>query len=113
MTDKKLLEYAAKAIGINLRWMDGFMPKCFDPASANEWWNSLTDDGDALRLLVSLKIGIEFGDCIDSAPVIRCGTSYDRDLWAVSANFPDQKAATRRAITRAAAEIGKAMTSAA
>jgi len=113
MTDKKLLEFAAKAVGIELQWLDHTPHACFDPASENEWWNPLTDDGDALRILVSLKIGIEFGDCIDNAPVIRCGTSYDRDLWVVSANFPDQKAATRRAITCAAAEIGKAMTSAA
>ena len=49
MSDKKLLELAAKAAGINLteaEWHgDGFywMPL------GTRFWNPLTDDGDALR----------------------------------------------------------------
>ncbi len=44
MTDRELLEYAAKAAGLDHLWVveiDGISPN----------WNPLTDDGDALRLV--------------------------------------------------------------
>ena len=57
-------------------------------------WNPLTDDGDALRLAV--KLGIL------SHPLLQ-------HYFAVETLMPekDPYAATRRAIVRAAAEIGK------
>ena len=79
MTDRELLEMAAKAAGYDINW-DGI-----------GWqWNPLTDDGDALRLTVKLGIDI---------------SKSQVDYW--DKNSTDPYAATRRAIVRAAAEIGK------
>ena len=123
MTDKELLELAAKAAGIE------FVPatnesgkKC--EAAFGLWiktiaepyegqrrrFNPLTDDGDALRLAVKLNIDVDH-----NAP-------GDEQLWVVSGRrrtcpvvleeFEGEAtrlAATRRAIVRAAAEIGRAM----
>jgi len=58
-TDRTLLELAARAAGIKLAWssMDGQSPR-----NEDGWfvWNPLTDDGDALRLAVNLRLNIEF-----------------------------------------------------
>ena len=99
MTDRELLELAAKAAGIEIKaviadtfWRpDGI---CWDP---------LTNDGDALRLAVKLSIAVhQYASCVIAAPHIGryqdCDENYGRDPYA----------ATRRAIVRAAAEIGKA-----
>lgn len=102
MTDKELLELAAKAAGVNLQqWQSGFVELRDGIVTA---WNPLKDDGDALRLAVKLHIDIRhfmyekgYMDCI-----------VDRLGKVVSENIEnDQYAATRRAIVRAAAEIGK------
>ena len=113
MTDRELLELAAKAAGIknpevqDMRgWGEvryGFSEAVYDDAS-EAYWNPLTDDGDALRLAVKLNLNLfslrgtayameTEGDSIDEQKVDHCGDPY---------------AATRRAIVRAAAEIGKA-----
>lgn len=96
-SDRELLEMAAKAIGLTLRynylgWRD-----------ANQPWNPLTDDGDALRLAVKLDISL-LGDFPQNIVVVafdarRIIEKYDGDKYA----------ATRRAIVRAAAAIGSAM----
>ena len=102
MTDRELLELAAKAAGIALAdWNDGAEPYSSGIGfilPSNRMWNPLTDDGDALRLAVALGIDIEFVD----------------DVVFAEGNFsefvtPDAAAATRRAIVRAAAEIGNGM----
>ena len=108
MTDKELLELAAAAAGIDLTeysWFDtpfytGFERRnlCeggFDlPVSS---WNPLTDDGDALRLAVKLKMRI----------TVDCGFSTAKVLVEINSAFDsDPLAATRRAIVRAAAAIG-------
>ncbi len=79
MTDRELLELAAKAAG------NGFVIG---------YWNPLTDDGDALRLAVALGL---------TARMSYNGQDYE------AAN-KDPYAATRRAIVRAAAEIGRSKT---
>jgi len=89
MTDRELLELAAKAAGIPMRYLSPGMCNTDDPP-----WNPLTDDGDALRLAVRLNV-------IARNPGMRM--SID---WQAS---EDPAAATRRAIVRAAAEIGKEM----
>ena len=105
MSDRELLELAAKAAGIVAQWdcpERGMMV-----LSSNGWdtdsWNPLTDDGDAFRLAVSLNLSFCVGDAyivIHSAGRPNLVTQqYDGDPYA----------ATRRAIVRAAAEIGKAM----
>lgn len=96
MTDRELLEAAAKAAGL---W--DAREQCIDIP-----WNPLFDDGDALRLAV--KLGLEVYHSINN------------DRWSVFVGYPkdqrivyvfdewgdDECAATRRAIVRAAASLG-------
>lgn len=113
MSDRELLEMAAKAAGYDCRWHPD------DPFSlrhmhiAPNWiaWNPLDDDGDALRLFTTLpfrelyvsEIGVTVSWRQDgSVHGVKC------DEYA-SEHGGDLNAATRRAIVRAAAEIGKAM----
>lgn len=117
MTDRELLEKAARAAGLSFdaeRSIDGWlyctpwMPllEC-EPTSDGGFWSSLRNDGDALRLAVRLRIDIEFDfDRIDAFWQGRLmATEY-----LYSAPTPtDPYAATRRAIARAAAAIGEGM----
>ena len=99
MTDRELLELAAKAAGIELKWsgeMD--VPPRMQPSW--ESWSPLTDDGDALRLAVKVELHV-FGS--------RIGGSVNEDIFIDAWDCNNNPyAATRRAIVRAAAEIGKA-----
>ena len=108
MTDREMLELAAKAYGINGLDFDyaekeGF--GYFGPrlpamsgicAQIHRYWNPLEDDGDALRLAVTLSF-IDDGDW--PAVTNEIYTHCNGDWFA----------ATRRAITIAAAKIGKDM----
>lgn len=108
-TDRELLELVAKAAGVGpIRGFDyGFGDRgaavLIDTGSAAaQRWNPLTDDGDALRLAVKLKIRIGFRPCAyaDTPAGMRFFGARDGD---------DQFSRTRLAIVRAAAEIGRAM----
>jgi hypothetical protein len=96
MTDKELLELAAKAIGLP---ECGWMGPAFMYVKDNQFtdWNPLTDDWDALRLAVKLGLDV----CLIHKQLVS-------SAMAVELHNSDPYAATRRAITRAAAEIGKA-----
>jgi hypothetical protein len=105
MTDRELLELAAKAASVVIL---GF----FDCGSiksrfhSDVKWNPLTDDGDALRLAVQLEIFTgRFYDCVEPACFASWG-NRTHSLWEPARNDP--YAATRRAIVRAAAAIGAA-----
>ena len=102
MTDKELLELAAKAAG-GYKWCDlALFPvqglKCgripYEPM-----WNPLTDDGDAFRLAVKLNLLI---DCAS-----HCARPIPDGIPWQDGNDLDPYAATRRAIVRAAAELAK------
>ena len=106
MTDQQLLELAAKAAGIKIsKSPAGKLWVRFVVTSWDEW-NPLEDDGDALQLAV--KLGL-FVDVYDAEVVT--GWVVDKDSMSMETlNQPkgnDPYAATRRAIVRAAAEIGK------
>jgi hypothetical protein len=102
-TDRELLELAAKAAGIALHL----------PTENGAWlenevgvrWNPLTDDGDALRLAVKLGIVIDTSDGEASVQYIVGSIARPINEYEVK----DLQAATRRAIVRAAAEIGRSM----
>lgn len=101
MTDRELLELAAKAAGY---WNTEFDTWSGAP-SLN--WNPLTDDGDALRLAVKLYLTVSScsGVVIVERPdVDHEGLDYPTFAERVA---DDAMAATRRAIVRAAAEIGE------
>ena len=107
-----LLELAAKAAGIehqfNEQW-NGFYIRLKSDTGIEEWdrssyWNPLTVDGDALRLLVKLGIALHLrGDEVSAyrarQAIAPCMESFKNDPMN----------ATRYAITRVAAEIGKQM----
>ena len=100
-TDRELLELAAKAAGINLV-CDGveFMSSTNDGL---RFWNPITDDGDALRLAVKLRL---FPYLMSMGKSI----GFDEIDMDIREEFEqDPYAATRRAIVRAAAEIGRGM----
>lgn len=110
MTDRELLEFAAKAAGHTVEAYSeeqGLLIKVRDGVSA--WWNPKANDGDALRLAVRLGLLIYvFPDAKFTAirlPNEEIGGKYDE----VEMHGYDSCAATRLAINRSAAEIGKAM----
>jgi hypothetical protein len=103
MTDRELLELAAKAAELP---ECGWMGPAFMYVKDNQFkdWNPLEDDGDALQLAVKLGIDIE----LQVESVWANGLevqNYQLFEW----HKGDRCAATRRAIVRAAAEIGKGM----
>jgi hypothetical protein len=99
MTDKELLEAAARAARIEIEPHPNnktCSALLFVHKRSN--WNPLTDDGDALRLSVQLGIDISFNEVAQCVYADECMEPFSRN--------PDRNAATRRAIVRAAAEIG-------
>lgn len=115
-TDRDLLELAAKAAGLkHLEWSPLRTGSTMahihrdDSGRREELWNPLTDDGDALRLAVKLHLFIRpYGFLGPDGGAVVVGVA-DWPGIAESANG-DQLAATRRAIVRAAAEMGQART---
>jgi len=106
MTDKEMLELAAKAAGMTLT-LGGYLEAVREDEEGRQW-NSLTDDGDAMRLAVKLHINIEIWN-VDNLVraniyILHRGHGCFEERYTV-----DPYAATRRAIVRAAAEIGKEM----
>jgi len=120
MNDREMLERAAKAAGIRLEWADygdGVFraPQHAAREAGRIWWNPLADDGDALRLAVKLGLQVTqypIYEMPKHSVVVRPG------IWNSDANMADDRhsaveaydgdpyAATRRAITRAAASLG-------
>jgi hypothetical protein len=115
MTDRELLEAAAKAAGLEPgRWRE--LPhQCLTLLDAegeivNAGWNPLQDDGDALRLAVKLRlvVSIEPTDTAVGLPDGRGILPDGRDLLMThEPHQADAAAATRRAIVRAAAALGE------
>ena len=108
MTDRELLEaaYAAYRPGENyIRLVND---------AGSDYWNPLTDDGDALRLFCTLPwMCIETSDL---AVTVRERGNPDEPtrvylMWTewLDKHNGDPLAATRRAIVRTAASIGKEM----
>jgi hypothetical protein len=117
MTDRELLELAAKAAGIDAEWHsdddadfyaehEGMFLKGARSLDNNKYWNPLTDDGDALRLAVKADIDVvQMGDATRADYMIGIGF-----CTVEVPHGNDPYAATRRAIVRAAAEIGRSKT---
>ncbi len=112
MTDKELLELAARAAGIehgvdradsglSLTNRDGrhtYFPK----------WNPLTDDGDAFRLAVELgiRIDMESDVCVSAYKYVN---SAQRFFISKESSRENRLENARRAICNVAANIGSAM----
>ena len=113
MTDRELLELAAKAAGYDFVSHTGYDEET-DEYKTHTWlrepkrlveWNPLTDDGDALRLAVNLGIVVSAGSKENR---FVCANP-DSKAQILEERRPDPFAATRRAIVRAAAQIGAQM----
>ena len=103
MSDRELLEMATKAAGYDgLRW--SMLRQCFYDCSGI-YWRPLDDDGDALRLAVKLQLQIR-PNGYDVMVVARLPSHI---AIAEACDHKDPYAAIRRAIVRAAAEIGRGM----
>ena len=96
VTDRELLEAAARAVGLRVN---------FHPTASYQW-NPLERDDDAFRLAVKLGLMVyvmlEANFTAIRLPGERIGGKYDE----VETHGSDPYAATRRAIVRAAAQIG-------
>ena len=108
LTDRELLELAAKAAGIY--WDRDLEVWYSNDQFVRSDWNPLTDDGDAQRLAVRICLTVKVaghecevfndeGECLASVPIM--GASCFVNL----ADATNPYAATRRAIVRAAAAI--------
>jgi hypothetical protein len=104
MTDRELLENAAKAAGFAIHANNQASRDACGAGDVGLWisrestcWNPLTDDGDALRLAV--KLNLLTTECVED-------WKWCRD----KKEHADVCASYRRAIVRAAAEIGRNMT---
>lgn len=106
MTDRELLEAAAKAAGIRL-WFGPETDPWIMETVATVQWRPLTDDGDALRLAVKLGLAV-FPPEADGDDATVSTPGLNRNWLSVPVD-DDPCTATRHAIVRAAAEIGKAM----
>ncbi|NMK45554.1 hypothetical protein HG262_04900 [Achromobacter sp. Bel] len=95
------MELAAKAAGMRLEWdghPDAWQPMYYEGKTYHSW-DPLTDDGDALRLAVKLRIGIEHEE--------EAAIAWDGCIGTGRIpNGDDPASATRRAIVLAAADIG-------
>lgn len=106
MTDRELLELAAKAAEYDFVSHTGYDEEN-DEYKTHTWiresrrlveWDPLNDDGDALRLAVKLEMLLDL--CGDET------AAYCQE-WCREKKENDAYATTRRAIVRAAAEVGK------
>jgi hypothetical protein len=116
MTNKEMLEFAAKAAGFaNFDYACPESGICVElgrrRGAITTYWNPLNDEGDALRLAVKLGLQVftDYKSGIDLQPGtgVLIGPELPPEFWL--AHNDDPYAATRRAIVRAAAEIGKRM----
>ena len=114
MNDRELLEMAARAAGYSgvwIKWPGARHPLDvelgFFHGSDGSVWNPLTSDGDALRLAALLNLEVGWDDKYEK----ECNVLASIDGGIIyDCSFPyngDKLAATRRAIVRAAAEIGR------
>jgi hypothetical protein len=111
MTDKELLEHAARAAGVNLQqWQSGFV-ELRDNIITH--WNPLKDDGDALKLAVKLGLNVTHYPIYKQPKHSVIVKRYQKsDIMreknpteVVEIYNDDPMAATRRAIVRCAALI--------
>jgi hypothetical protein len=113
VTDRELLELAAKAAGMTDASFDADLDcitYCHEagPYGAQfKTWNPINDDGDALRLAV--KLGLHISQQLSYVSVMQPHSSAaTRGICWTESYGLDEYTATRRAIVRAAAAIGEA-----
>lgn len=114
MNDRELFDLAAKAAGITLEYIgiewvgnpDELIPVYYEGKTYHSW-NPRDDNGDALRLAVHLRLMIAWDRWNDNDYVCIRHRDLDEEIGIQIDQSPEQT--VRRAIVRAAAEIGRAM----
>jgi len=112
MTDREMLELAAKAAGYAVEWHEVVVSRrgrfgLIEHAKKEGFrlnfqrWDPLTDDGDALRLAVRLHMQVSVTTESCRAETLPC--------LGVRVNDSDENLATRRAVVMAAAAVGREM----
>ena len=108
MTDRELLKLAAKAANIEhgADRLDCGLSITLPGGRHHSLprWNPLEDDAAALRLAVKLNLKVYQAE---TAAIVHQRMSHSYVGEAYDENGMDKYAATRRAIVRAAAEIGR------
>ena len=101
-TDRELLELAAKAIGLGIKWEEKHNCHWIELGQGLpiDVWSPIDNDGDALRLAVKLCMSIKHWK---HSIEIECDDDFMHRELADGAKTRIQL--TRRAIVRAAAEI--------
>lgn len=115
MTDEELLRHAAKAAGYVEPTMYRPKANCLlwvGEESGAALWSPFSDDAEAFDLMVALGISVHHGWTFadEKVPLANvCAQHIPSMIEVGEIKGDDPKAATRRAIVRAAAEIGKNM----
>lgn len=123
MTDRELLELAAKAAGLHVKAErvdagDTFVGLIIGRKGTREKedWNPASDDGDSRRLQVALSIDLRFGVSSNFGPYVHARTEVRRgdvidfhECYQWVSLHPDANAAVRRAVLEVAAAIGQSM----
>jgi hypothetical protein len=113
--DLELLKLAARALGaVRIEEVEGeaWLNLYFADGSTAWNWNPLLHGDDTLNLSIDLNIEIRY-HLAGNVPGVTATCASDsrvpvcREPWTPAAT--NKRTATRRAVTRAAAEIGKAM----
>ena len=116
MNDQELLTYAAKAAGIEYHCYvdDAIWGKGINIGEVDvPLWNPLSNDADAFQLMVKLGMMVDarYKNCISKR--YNRVVYWDNPMEGKEIEFGDAEmdeyALARRAIVKAAAEIGKAM----
>ncbi|MBC7201892.1 MAG: hypothetical protein H5U29_00010 [Pusillimonas sp.] len=118
MTDRELLELAARAVKVPAYWsVDGsiqnrpiFVTEAGGKMGTMPYeseWNPLKDDALALRMAVNLNLWVQINHLSVEAELWQDDCGETKTITQYLDPDSDRCAATRRAITRAAAEIGK------
>lgn len=119
MSDRELLELAAKAIGYEFKFNLANAGQLFKNEEYVKFWNPIKYNDDAFVLAVKLRLQIQIND----ASVVVDFPQNDAGVTRESLyQYPDSKCdtdynivhinhekATRRAIVRTAAEIGRSL----
>ena len=104
MTDREMLELAAKAADLHVKVASNSGRGLKVHGNCN-WWTPLTDDGDALRLAARLNMDIEINEFF---VIVYC--PGELDCIRIELEIKEEKMKTARlAITIAAAKAGKEM----
>lgn len=109
MSDKELLELAAKATGKTAWWspsLEDWQKDLTPPYVDGVSWNPLTDDGDALRLAARLNFRVDI-----SYGTVRIVDELDNEhyLSGIVTDCGGQMVIVRLAIVRAAASVGETL----